>query len=89
MFVDATFDTVPQPFYECLIIMIFDVCLKIFIPVAWILMSGKTDECYWQYFSWLCLSMEDLDPAFCGFTLKLLSFAKWPIILLVLITLVV
>jgi len=24
MFVDATFDVVPSPFYQCLIIMVFD-----------------------------------------------------------------
>ena len=43
MFVDATFDIVPHPFYQFLIIMVFDARLRIFIPVAWILMTGKTN----------------------------------------------
>ena len=36
-----TFDVVPSPFYQCLIIMVFDARLRIFILVAWILMTGK------------------------------------------------
>ena len=51
MFVDATFRIVPHPFYQCLIVMVFDASLKIYIPVAWILMTGKTEECYWQTFN--------------------------------------
>lgn len=74
MFVDATFDIVPHPFYQCLIIMIFDARLKIFIPVAWILMSGKTDECYWQAFAWLTSAVEDLNPAFCGVDFEIAFF---------------
>jgi hypothetical protein len=45
MFVDATFDIVPYPFCQCLIIMVFDARLQICIPVAWIHVTGKTNEC--------------------------------------------
>ena len=76
MFVDATFDIVPHPFYQCLIIMIFDARLKIFIPVAWILMSGKTDKCYWQAFAWFTSTVEDLDPAFCGVDFEIAFFRQ-------------
>jgi hypothetical protein len=37
---DTTFLIVPVPFYQCLIVMVFDASLKIYVPVAWILMSG-------------------------------------------------
>mgnify|MGYP006195648677 FL=1 len=76
MFVDATFDIVPHPFYQCLIIMIFDARLKIFIPVAWILMSGKTDECYRQAFAWLTSAVEDLNPAFSGVDFEIAFFRQ-------------
>ena len=38
---DATFSIVPAPFKQCLIAMVFDVALKIYVPVTWILMIGK------------------------------------------------
>jgi hypothetical protein len=33
MFVDATFDIVPSPFYQCLIIMVFDMSCRADIPL--------------------------------------------------------
>lgn len=87
MFVDATFDIVPFPFYQCLIIMVFDARLHIFVPVAWILMTGKTIECYWQAFNWLTSIVDSIDPAFVGvdferafFTQVLNHFAEAEII---------
>jgi len=66
MYVDCTFRIVPNPFYQCLIIMIFDTSLQIYVPVAWILMTGKTDECYWQAFNWLTNAVPRMDPSFIG-----------------------
>ena len=66
MFVDATFDIVPHPFYQCLIIMVFDLGLCIFITVALILMTGKTLECYWQAFNWLTSVVDSNAPTFVG-----------------------
>ena len=63
---DATFSIVPVPFYQCLIAMVFDASLKIYVPVAWILMSGKTEECYWHAFNWLTNAVEDIDPSYTG-----------------------
>lgn len=45
MFVDAIFDVLPAPF----------------APVAYILMTGKTDECYLQAFNWLFSAAQDLS----------------------------
>ena len=64
MYVDATFG-VPKQFYQCLIIMVFDAACKIYVPCAWILISGKTAECYWQVFDWLTSTLQDLNPL-CG-----------------------
>ena len=46
--------------------MVFDAALKIYVPVAWVLMSGKTEECYWQAFNWLTSAVEDIDPSYIG-----------------------
>ncbi len=56
----------PVPFYQCLIIMVFDAAHKVYVPVAWILMSGKTEECYWQAFNWLTSAVEDIDASYIG-----------------------
>mgnify|MGYP006197731629 FL=1 len=65
MYLDATFG-VPKQFYQCLIIMVFDAARKIYVPCAWILMTGKTAECYWQVFNWLTSTLQDLNPSFVG-----------------------
>jgi len=57
---------VPVPFYQCLIIMVFDAAHKVYVPVAWILMSGKTEECYWQAFNWLTSAVKDIDASYIG-----------------------
>mmetsp|Transcript_18023 Transcript_18023/g.32666 ORF Transcript_18023/g.32666 Transcript_18023/m.32666 type:complete len:108 (-) Transcript_18023:337-660(-) len=79
MFVDATFDVVPHPFYQCLIIMIFDVGVKTYVPTAWILMTGKTDECYWQAFNWLTSTVQNITPAYIGVDFEWFFSAKFPI----------
>ena len=56
----------PVPFYQCLIVMVFDAAHKIYVPVVWILMSGKTEECYWQAFNWLTSAVEDIDASYIG-----------------------
>jgi hypothetical protein len=42
--------------------MIFDPSLHIYIPVAYVLMTGKTKECYWQAFNWLRSEVKDCVP---------------------------
>ena len=66
MFVDARFDIVQHPFYQCHIIMVLDRQLHIFITVTWILMTGMTLECYWQAFNLLTSVVDSIAPAFVG-----------------------
>lgn len=54
--------------------MVFDAALKIYVPVAWILMTGKSDECYWHAFNWLCNSVECIEPSYIGVDFKLAFF---------------
>ena len=65
MYVDATF-RVPKQFYQCLVIMVFDMSRGIYVPCAWVLMTGKTMECYWQVFNWLTSVVQDLNPSYFG-----------------------
>ena len=83
IFVDETFDFALYPFYQCLIIMVFDARLQIFIPVAWILMTGKTNKCYWQAFTGLLLLSAILPWPMLVLLLKEHSFPKFQIIFLV------
>lgn len=76
MYVDATFSIVPHPFYQCLIIMIWEPTLSIYVPVAWILMTGKTDECYWQAFNWLSNVVDNLMPEFIGVDFEIAFFSQ-------------
>ena len=48
IFVDATFDCCPAPFYQCLIVMVFDDQTGLYVPVVYILMTHKNDELYWE-----------------------------------------
>jgi hypothetical protein len=54
--------------------MVFDAALKIYVPVAWILMTGKPDECYWQAFNSLCNTVEFIDPSYIGVDFELAFF---------------
>ena len=47
-YIDATFDCVPHPFYQCLIFMIFHPETWQYVPIFYILMTHKTQELYWH-----------------------------------------
>ena len=66
IFVDCTYGIVPHPFYQLFIVMVFDMARRIYIPCAWVLMTGKTTECYWQVFNWLTSAVQDMDPTYFG-----------------------
>jgi hypothetical protein len=53
LFIDATFSCVPAPFYQCLIIMVFDPSTSHYLPVIYALMTHKVQELYWQMFNQL------------------------------------
>ena len=75
IFVDATFACVPSPFYQCLIVMVFDQSLEIYIPVMYILMTGKTQECYWQAFTYIRNEVPGCDPYCVGVNFELAFFS--------------
>ena len=53
MYFDGTFRCVSHPFIQCLIVMIFADREDRYVPVAWILLMGKTIRCYMEVVSWV------------------------------------
>jgi len=50
-FVDATFSIVPSAYYQLLTILTFNIQAQTYVPSAFILMSGKHENCYLAAFS--------------------------------------
>lgn len=67
IFVDATFGCVPKPFKQCLILMVYDPSLKIYIPVYYVLMTGKSEKVYdMAYMQMDVAADEEMDPSAVG-----------------------
>ena len=59
----GTFKIVPDPFYQCFIIMAFDETLGVYVPVLYILMTAKNHCLYWHELHWVVVDMKcRLDP---------------------------
>ena len=67
LFGDATFRCCPKPFEQCYILMVFDKGTMTFVPVMYILMTGRTEDCYFHALH-MVLHEADwcLDPASFG-----------------------
>ncbi len=50
LFIDATFDCCPHPFYQCLIIMVYDPTTSYYVPVLYCLMTRKNEHLYYEVF---------------------------------------
>ena len=48
LYIDGTFRIWLSQFYQCLIIMVFDVQIAVYVPVMYILMTGKHEHLYWH-----------------------------------------
>ena len=53
IYIDSTFRIVPHPFYQCLIIMVFDTQTKSYVPVIYMLMTGKSENLYLHALHWI------------------------------------
>jgi len=76
LFIDATFSVAPKPFYQCLVVMIFDKTLQIYIPILYILMTNKSQKMYRNALEWVFkLSGRRINPktVTCDFELALIN----------------
>ena len=44
VFINGTFKIVPKPFYQCLIVMVFDNQTDVYVSVFYILLTSKTEK---------------------------------------------
>ena len=73
-FFDATFACVPHLFHQLLILQIWDASMKIYIPVIYILMTGKTEKCYQQAFDYIRWEVPKFQPYAGGLDFELAFF---------------
>ena len=76
LFIDATFSIAPKPFYQCLVVMLFDETLQIYIPILYILMTNKSQKMYRNALEWIFkLSGRRIMPqtVSCDFELGLIN----------------
>ena len=65
LFIDGTFRICPSQFYQYLIIMVFDVQTAVYVPILYVLMTGKHAHLYWHALHWgFVASNWKLDPLF-------------------------
>ena len=62
-FIDGTFRICLSQFYQCLIIMVFDVQTAVYVPILYVLMTGKHENLYWHALHWVFVASNwKLDP---------------------------
>ena len=53
IYIDITFSIILHPFYQYLIIMVYDIQTTVYVPVMYMLMTGKSDSLYWYCLHWM------------------------------------
>eukprot|EP00985_Skeletonema_marinoi_P024790 scaffold17576_cov73-Skeletonema_marinoi.AAC.1 len=81
--VDCTFRCCPKPFYQCLIWVLWDRQVEMFVPCYWVLMTGKTAACYDVAFHMIKTDLNgDFNPYVVGidFERNFINMVKkhWP-----------
>lgn len=57
-FIDCTFRSVPSPFLQCLIVMVYDEGTRLFVPCAYCLLTSKNETLYLACFQQLIVLMK-------------------------------
>ena len=76
LYIDATFSIAPKPFYQCLVVMVFEETLQLYLPILYILMTNKSKKRYRNALKWIFkLSGRRANPATitCNFEQALLN----------------
>ncbi|POM62950.1 LOW QUALITY PROTEIN: hypothetical protein PHPALM_27832 [Phytophthora palmivora] len=59
LFLEGIFRCVPHPFYQCVVMMVFDNVTDLFVPVFYILCSAKTQDTYWHLMEAVNVAADD------------------------------
>ena len=55
IYIDGTFSIVSHPFYQCLIIIVYDIQTTVYVPILYMLMTGKSESLYWHCLYWMII----------------------------------
>jgi hypothetical protein len=53
LFIDGTFKICPKPYYQVIIVMAYEPNVDLYVPIFYVLTTGKCDWSYWNIFNWL------------------------------------
>ncbi|KAH9154586.1 hypothetical protein AeRB84_003342 [Aphanomyces euteiches] len=63
LFLDGTFRCTPSGFTQCIVLMVFDRCTKLYVPVFYVLSTSKSYDAYWNAMQYVSdASGESLKP---------------------------
>ena len=65
LYIDGIFKICPSQFYQCLMIIVFDLQTLVYVPVFYVLMMRKMGNLYWHVLYWVSITCQlKLDPFF-------------------------
>jgi len=76
VFIDGTFKCVPHPYYQLIVVMVYDTPLNLYIPVYYILTTSKTQWSYWSVLQEVMVNCEfKFNPSVihCDYELALIN----------------
>ncbi|ETN03634.1 hypothetical protein PPTG_23761 [Phytophthora nicotianae INRA-310] len=76
LFIDGTFSVVPKGFSQCLIAMVYDPSVDVYVPLLYVLVNSKSQETYWRVLEQLIMASDRLlEPrdVTCDFELALIN----------------
>ncbi|KAG2765653.1 hypothetical protein Pcac1_g22868 [Phytophthora cactorum] len=74
IFIDGTFKMAPRPFTQCLIVMVKDPGVNVYVPAMYVLMTSKQQDAYWNALNYVIVQT---DRQCNGVTHKWLHVATW------------
>ncbi|RAW24261.1 hypothetical protein PC110_g19309 [Phytophthora cactorum] len=64
IFIDGIFKMVPRPFPQCLIVMMRDPGMDMYVPATYVLMDSKQQDAYWNALNYVIVQTDRLlEPA--------------------------
>ncbi|KAF4141523.1 MULE transposase domain-containing protein [Phytophthora infestans] len=79
LFLNGTFRCVPRPFYQCVVMIVFDNATDLFVPVFYTLCTSKTQVTYWHLMEAVNVAADDkIEPSMvvCDFEVGLQKAAQ-------------